>query len=650
MNRKKNLMLIDSANPDVIRVGILNQNNQLIDIDYHTKFSYNRGSIHIGVIEKIFPSLQAVFVKYKDSGKNGFLPFCEIDEIYFSDNIENNEDTKDLVDEISDSEMIEQDLIDYSANLDLIDLENNTNAKNYVTNRGFLCTNQQIIVQVIKEERGTKGAMLSTFIHLNGKFCTFIPNRSDKTTVSQHMSINLIDKKRLQLLLQNIEIPKNSSVIINQNCFNASKSEIEKDIFDLSVLWNDVKNKASLIINNKNIEPKSEILHYDFNLMQEIFQNRHLSSFYLQNIIIEGKESYEEALDFAKKSMSPIASMIKFHDIYEEKMPIFSKYGIEKAVENAFSPLVSLRSGGYIVINKTEALIAIDVNSGKNRDEVSIEETALKTNIEAIQEIMHQIKIRKLSGLIVIDLIGMKDFENNKTIEGIAWRIIQNDRVKIQLVMVPEFSMLILSKQRLENSLHEICEIPCHYCNGTGSVKDIKFTINELFNNIRHYINNYNSKKIKIFVEQSFFEVVMNDYRDRINDFEKQLNCKIIFLLDLNLKDLRYKIEKPEAQNLNILQNIEKNQINTEDKLNIKSKNYKIIEEELKDKYNLSSSKNKNTIENNNQNEENLQSSIEKSVKNKLNHEITTVDKADNDNYSEVKGVWNSWINLNFGA
>ena len=557
MNKRRNSILIDSSNADVIRVGTINYNNQLSDIEYYTKFSFGKGSIHLGIVERVFPSLQAVFVRYKDSGKNGFLSFSEIDEIYLSD----NKIISESISENFDENILDADMTDCPMEPD----------------NKFLFSGQEIIVQVIKEERGSKGAMLSTFINLEGKFCVFIPNKSGRTTVSSQNNLNILEKKRIQLLLQNIKIPTNSSVIINQTGFAASKTEIENDIQELIKLWEEIKIKS---LSLKTDDNKPVVLHYQFNIMREIFQNRHPNhNSYLQNIIVEGEETYDEAVDFAKTFMPTMANSIKFYNSDEEKAPIFTKYGIEKAIENTLSPVVSLRSGGYIVINRTEALIAIDVNSGKNRDENSIEETALKTNIEAIQEIMNQLKIRKVSGLIVIDLIGMRDFENNKIIEGIAWRMAQADKTKMQVILVPELSILIISKQRIENSLYEICEIPCTVCNKTGYIKNSRFSANEFFNEVRSYIyRNENIKEIKTFVSQRMLEILMNDYRNRIDEIEKQLSCKLNFILDLNFRNHQYKLEN-EDEKVRIENDNKNDATQRNDSFNKSQSDHKIIEE-----------------------------------------------------------------------
>jgi ribonuclease E len=479
-------------------------------------------------VEKVFPSLQAVFVKYKATGKNGFLPFAEIDPNYLSNNILNH----DLV----EGEFIDTELLSYSVKSEADGVNFDEIDDKSIQSRGFICTNQPIIVQVIKEERGTKGAMLSTFIYLDGQYCTFVPNRSDKTGLAQN-TLSLVEKKRLQVLLQNLEIPEHGSVVIEEAGFSASMNEVSFDLQNLIEIWDRIKKKACE--KNDLIDSTQKVLYYDFNLVKDVFCDK--GGMYFHSIIIDSVKIYQEAMKFLKNYMPHFLNLVKLHD---EIMPVFSSYGIEKLINNELNNIVSLKSGGYIVINITEALVAVDVNSGKNRDEMSIEETALKTNLEAIQEILQQVKLRKLSGLIVVDLIGMREYENNKAVEGIARRIAHSDKSKIQISIVSEFSILIISKQRLERNLNEIRNIKCPSCDGFGFVKNIKFSVYEIFNEIRFQFSCEVKANFKIIGGNNIIELLMNECRQKINDLEDEVKAKISLHFDSTMIDNEYIIEK----------------------------------------------------------------------------------------------------------
>ena len=673
MNRKKNLMLIDGRNQEMIRVAIVNSNcNQLYDLDYYNEFEYGKGSIHLGIVEKVFPSLQAVFVKYKATGKNGFLPFSEIDPNYLSNNILNH----DLV----EGEFIDTELLSYSVksevdgvNFDEIDDTN-------IQSKGFICTNQPIIVQVIKEERGTKGAMLSTFIYLDGQYCTFVPNRSDKTGLAQN-TLSLIEKKRLQVLLQNLDIPENGSVVIEEAGFSASMNEVSADLQNLIEIWDSIKKKA--FDGNDVMSFIQQVLYYDFNLVKDIFCDK--GGMYFHGIIIDSVKIYQEAMKFLKNYMPHFLNLVKLHD---EVTPVFSSYGIEKLINNELNNIVSLKSGGYIVINITEALVAVDVNSGKNRDEMSIEETAFKTNLEAIQEILQQVKLRKLSGLIVVDLIGMRDYENNKAVEGIARRIAHSDKSKIQISIVPEFSILIISKQRLERNLNEIRDIKCPSCNGFGFVKNIKFSVYEIFNEIRSQFSNDVKANFKIIGGDKIIELLMNDYRQKIDDLEHEVKAKIFLNFDSKIPDDEYVIEKmiitqnigvTEKQQDNLIKNFSDIVINEEiflDKNHIETKSYNLIDNSISAIENSISAKvighenkkidnliqysgqqkfikksdNSNHLHKKNQdiviNEKFNYENFSKKIVNNASKDRRNIDKSTIITDNELLCVWNEWVNF----
>ncbi len=551
MQKEKTVMLIDGTNEDMVRVASV-YNNQLQDIDFYENLSYGRGSIHFGVITKVLPSLQAVFVKYKKDGRDGFLPFSEIDPVYFSKTqiIEEEEEIDEAV--FSDSELndinrvFSDDKEDESEEVNENDEANtkenihhaprNKNLENpfHVYRQGFISKNQIIMIQIAKEERDTKGAMLSTFITLQGRYCSYMPNKGGKSSISRNAT-NLIDRRRLEIILKDLKLYSNSSVIIGSAGIRRTTSEIKQDFNYLTKLWNFIKKTSS------EIKTAPAIIYQETNAIRNIFNN--MNSSHVSSIIIEGESLYQHAIDFARSYANDYLNMIK---LYNLDWSIFSKYKINDQINNLFSNIVSLRSGGYIVIDKTEALIAIDVNSGKNKDELCIEETALKTNIEAIQETMNQIKLRKMSGLIVIDLIGMKDGQNNRTIENIARRMSQYDKSKIQITLIYEYSLMIISRQRTEQSLFDVQGMKCEHCQGRGIVKLPKFVIANLFDDIKNNIINGGDANFHISASESIFTLLLNEHKNEISNLEKHFNCKIHFSINRNDSSVPYLIERIE--------------------------------------------------------------------------------------------------------
>lgn len=562
MQREKTTILIDGSNDEMIRVASI-YNNQLQNIDFYENLSHSRGSIHFGIITKVLPSLQAVFVKYKKNGRDGFLPFSEIDPCYFSKSSVINEDEIDEAvfsdselndinrifsdDEMDDESNNYEEEDDNSEDLDTksYSKKNQTSMKNQLDfhKQGFISKNQIIMVQIIKEERDTKGAMLSTFITLHGRYCSYMPNKPGKSNISRNAT-NLIDRRRLEIILKDLKIPQNASVIINSSGTRRTTSEIKQDFNYLTKLWNSIKKTSS------EIKKTPAIIYQEANAIRNIFNGINIS--YVSNVIIQGEKLYHNAVDFAKSYANDYLNMIK---LYNLDLPVFSKYKINEQINNLFSNIVSLKSGGYIVINKTEALISIDVNSGKNKEELCIEETALKTNIEAIQEAMNQIKLRKMSGLIVIDLIGMKDLQNNRTVENIAKRIIQYDRSKTQISLIYEFSLLIISRQRTEQSLLDIQGVKCENCHGRGFVKASKFVIANLFDDIKNNIVNIGDANFNVLVNENLLSLLINECKDEISNIEKHFNCKVNFSYTHGLDNSSYKIERIELPKIDDIDN-----------------------------------------------------------------------------------------------
>ena len=560
MQKEKTVMLIDGTNEDMVRVASV-YNNQLQDIDFYENLSHGRGSIHFGIITKVLPSLQAVFVKYKKDGRDGFLPFSEIDPVYFSKTkIIEEEEVDEAV--FSDSELNDINRVfhedkeyedenknkDKDKDKDKDDVGNaSSNPQNpfNIYHQGFISKNQIIMVQIIKEERDTKGAMLSTFITIHGRYCSYMPNKGGKNSISRNAT-NLIDRRRLEIILKDLKLSSNSSVIIGGAGVRRTTSEIKQDFNYLIKLWNSIK-KTSF-----EVKVAPAIIYQETNAIRNIFNN--MNSSYVSDIIIEGEKLYQHAIDFARSYATDYLNMIKFYNL---DLSIFSKYKINDQINNLFSNIVSLRSGGYVVIDKAEALIAIDVNSGKNNEELCIEETALKTNIEAIQEIMNQIKLRKMSGLIVVDLIGMKDAQNNRTIENIARRIAQYDKSKIQISLMYEYSLLIISRQRTEQSLFDIQGIKCEYCQGRGFVKSPKFIISNLFDDIKNMIINGGDANFNIAANEDIFILLFNEYKNEIFNLEKHFNCKIVCSINKNRDNIPYKIERIELPKIDEIDEID---------------------------------------------------------------------------------------------
>ena len=424
---------------------------------------------------------------------------------------------------------------------------------------------QVILIQVIKEERGQKGAALTTFISLAGKYIVLMPNTPKGGGISRKI-FNSSDRQKIRNILSEINIPKSMGVIVRTAGANKTLNEIKKDFQNTLMTWDEIKDKAldsnapSLVYEEGDIIKRT---------LRDTYDND------TKNIYIEGNEAYQKAKKFMKELMPKSVKNIKK---YRGKIPLFHDANIEKELNNIFEPTVKLKSGGYIVINPTEALVAIDINSGQSTKQINIEKTALNTNLEAAEEIAHQIKLRDLSGLIVIDFIDMINFYNRRTVEKKMRESIRKDRARIQIGRISNFGLLEMTRQRLrEGSIKWETQLSL----GSFSQKIIKKIQHLAFSEKVKIVRSYISEKVKLFIEQNFF--------DELKYFQKKYSIKIELLSDekLIIPDYRIELLNKSKKVLSKIENISykiefKN--NKESKTKIKKYSKKVKKETKKTK------------------------------------------------------------------
>jgi len=452
-------LLIDGSSSDQAQFALIGENG-LDDFEYESKLKKNqKGNIYLGKVSRIEASLQAAFVDIGND-KNAFLAFGEIHPNYFQipiadrdsliaaeaeiEEIHNNETEQnqsshevngnivnDNEEEINGNiaeEVDEDEGMDGNTKKSIEKNKPNDDNKLKSKNKSQLRrklyrsykiqevikTGQLILVQVVKEERGNKGAALTSYISLAGKYSVLMPNSTKTKGISRKISTS-DDRNKIKKIIDELKVPTDMGLIIRTAGLNKTKNEIKKDYNSLHKLWVNIVKETE-----KAIAPA--LIHEEGNLLRRVIRDVYNKD--MKTIYVEGSDAYKET----KKYMSQIIpSYSKFVKEYKNKVPIFAKYGVEKEILKMFEPEVKLKSGGYLVINPTEALVAIDVNSGGATKERNIEKTALKTNIEAAQEISKQIKIRDLSGLIVIDFIDMYEMRNNRTVEKKVKELIKKD-------------------------------------------------------------------------------------------------------------------------------------------------------------------------------------------------------------------------------
>ena len=319
---------------------------------------------------------------------------------------------------------------------------------------------QVMLVQVVKEERGTKGAALTTYLSLAGRYSVLMPNTARGGGISRKITSGE-DRSRLKEIAQELEVPEGMGVIVRTAGASRTKTEIKRDFEYLLRLWETVRD-----LTLKSTAPK--LVYEEGSLVKRSI--RDLYSKEIDEIVVAGPDAYQEAKDFMRMLMPSHAKNVK---LYADTQPLLSRYGVENQLDGMFSPVVQLRSGGYIVLNQAEALVAIDVNSGRATREHHIEDTALKTNLEASDEIARQLRLRDLAGLIVIDFIDMDEKRNNRSVERRLKECLKQDRARIQVGRISHFGLLEMSRQRIRTSVLESSTDKCPYCGGSGHVRSV---------------------------------------------------------------------------------------------------------------------------------------------------------------------------------
>ncbi|MFA1689145.1 Rne/Rng family ribonuclease [Candidatus Rickettsia barbariae] len=568
MNKK---IIIDANFPSETRVVLLGQSNNIEDIEFQTTVrQQNKGNIYLAKVTRIEPSLQAVFIEY-GMDKSGFLPFSEIHPNYYNlSTSERNfpvnafpeialsnitvEDDKEkpavIYDALVDSEEIDlktiEDLVESTfqseLNLEAADdiemIQSGTPESNIPQYKQYkvqevIRKNQILLVQVTKEERGNKCAAFTTYISLAGKYCVLMPNKGLQNGISRKIS-NGEERKRLKDILNKIVSgDKNAySVIVRTAGRGSSTLDLKKDYNYLARLWNKIR-KSTIKF------PAPCFIHEEDSIIRKTI--RDMCDHNVKEVVIQGQEGYADASKFMQDLLPSELVKLKEH---KSKTPIFTKFQVEEQLVKLYQPVVTLPSGGYIVINPTEALIAIDVNSGKSTSEQNIEETALKTNLEAAKEVAKQVKLRDLSGLIVVDFIDMSEAKNRKIIERSFKEFLSRDRARIQTGNISQFGLLEFSRQRLRSSFLETNAAICSHCNGKGVIRASDANAMLILRTIENEIFEERIDVINVFTNIVSVLYLLNNKRAEIKFIEEKYNIKLNFYSDPNATSDSYSIEK----------------------------------------------------------------------------------------------------------
>ncbi|MEP0741097.1 MAG: ribonuclease E/G, partial [Anderseniella sp.] len=378
---------------------------------------------------------------------------------------------------------------------------------------------QVLLIQVVKEERGNKGAALTTYMSLAGRYCVLMPNTARGGGISRKIT-DASDRRRLKDVIREVEVPEGMGLIVRTAGAQRTKTEIRRDYDYLLRMWESVRE-----LTLKSAAPT--LVYEEGNLIKRSI--RDLYSKDIEEVVVEGEEGFREAKDFMKMLMPSHARNVK---LYKDTRQLFTRHQVESQLDGLFTPNVTLPSGGYIVMNQTEALVSIDINSGKATREHSIEDTALKTNLEAAVEISRQLRLRDLAGLIVIDFIDMEENRNNRAVERKLKDALKNDRARIQVGRISHFGLLEMSRQRLRQGMMESSTMQCPHCEGTGVIRGVSSCALSVLRGIEEHLLSRKPESLDVRVHPEVAFYIFNEKRDHLLSLEENYGISIYVLPD----------------------------------------------------------------------------------------------------------------------
>ncbi|TAH38312.1 MAG: ribonuclease E/G [Alphaproteobacteria bacterium] len=593
-------MLIDASHPEETRVAILDGNRlEAFDFESATKKQL-KGNIYLARVTRVEPSLQACFVEY-GGNRQGFLAFSEIHPDYYQIPIADreallredeeaqeeaeadaepasqegvsietapteetiSEETAPIAEEsIGDagetvpaegetaSEAVEaapaeQPVVDANQRTPEVETVGGDEAEEARQFRKMkfyrrykiqevIKRRQILLVQVVKEERGMKGAALTSYISLPGRYCVLMPN-SARSGVSRKIS-NYQDRKRMKSLITSLNVPDGMAVILRTAGADRPKTDIKRDCDYLLKLWDEIRETTL-----QSTAPS--LIYEEGNLVKRAIRDLYGKD--IEQIYIEGDEGYKAAKNLMKVLTPSHAKRVQ--QFKDESASLFQKYQVESQIDSVHDNRVDLPSGGYIVINQTEALVAVDVNSGRSTRERNIEETAVRTNLEAAEEIARQMRLRDLSGLIVIDFIDMENHRNKVSVERQFKEFVRKDRARMQIGRISHFGLLELTRQRLRPSVLEGSSSKCPTCNGLGVVRSVESSALSILRAIEDDLSRRRSRELKVFMATHAAIYLLNHKRAALTELEQKHNVKILLQFDDTLVAPAYRIDRVKA-------------------------------------------------------------------------------------------------------
>ena len=529
-------MLIDAAHAEETRVVVVD-GTRIEELDFESLSRKQlRGNIYLAKVTRVEPSLQAAFIEY-GGNRHGFLAFNEIHPDYYQIPVA---DREALMREEEEEESMHTSTEDAAEADDEDALDEAVERRRRRLMRRYkiqevIKRRQIMLVQVVKEERGNKGAALTTYLSLAGRYCVLMPNTARGGGISRKIT-SMTDRKRLKSAVASLEVPKGMGLIIRTAGAARTKVEIKRDYEYLTRLWEDIREKTMASIAPALIYEEEDLVK---RAIRDMFDKD------LETIQVEGDAGYKEARDFMRMIMPSQAKKVVH---YRDPTPLFVKYQVEDQISQIHSPVVQLKSGGYIVINQTEALVAIDVNSGRSTRERSIEITALKTNVEAAEEAARQLRLRDLAGLIVIDFIDMDEGKNNRHVEKVLKDALKDDRARIQMGKISGFGLMEISRQRRRSGVLEGSTHVCEHCQGTGRVRSVESSAVAALRAIEMESSKGGAGAITVRLPTAVGLYILNEKRAYLANLDTSYDLHVSILIDDKLAAADVEIERTESR------------------------------------------------------------------------------------------------------
>ncbi len=538
-------MLIDASHPEETRVVVVN-GTRVEELDFESRNKRQlRGNVYLARVTRVEPSLQAAFVEY-GGNRHGFLAFSEIHPDYYqipyedrmalledeeTDHEEEEDDEDDKETASEDMDEAGSDADDHDENLDPDDddVSDETDSevaaeqvqvaskrRKRMSKRRYkiqevIKRGQILLIQAVKEERGNKGAAMTSYLSLAGRYCVLMPNTPRGGGISRKIA-NSSDRKRLKSIMSELEVPQGMGVIVRTAGGKRTKTEIKRDYDYLSRLWETIRETTL-----QSIAPA--LIHEEGNLVKRSIRDLYNKD--IDEVLVQGDEAYKTAKDFIKMLMPSHAKNVKS---YKEKIPLFLRYQVEKQIEASLDSVVQLKSGGYLVIHPTEALVSVDVNSGRSTRERNVERTALKTNLEAAEEVARQMRLRDLAGLVVIDFIDMDEHRNNRAVEKRMKDCLSQDRARVQTDRISQFGLMEISRQRRRRSLLEGSTMSCEHCEGVGRKRTVESSALVAIRAVEEIGARRQMKRIRLKVSPDVAIYIFNEKRDLLQHVDDEFD------------------------------------------------------------------------------------------------------------------------------